>query len=65
MATLGEDYPKEQARCRELLALYAEIPTGAFGSAAISAVLKEADEAAISGDLPRMIAAFKAMKDCA
>jgi hypothetical protein len=64
MTTLGEEYPKQQARCRELLARYQEIgPAGAFGAAVIEATLKEADEAAISGDVVRMIAAFQKMKD--
>jgi hypothetical protein len=63
--TLGEAYPKEQTRCRELLALYKEIgPAGAFGRAAIEAVLKRADEAAIRGDLAAMIAAYSEMKEC-
>jgi len=62
--TLNEQYPKEQARCRELLKVYREIPTGAFGAAVIEQALREADEAAISSDLPRMIAAFKAMRGC-
>jgi hypothetical protein len=62
--SLGEQYPKEQARVRRLLELYATIPTGGFAHAMISNVLKEADEAAISGDLPRMIRAFKEMQGC-
>ena len=66
MSTLGEEYPKQQARCRELLQAYRDIgPVGAFGHAHISGVLKEADEAAISSDLPRMLSAYEAMKRCA
>ena len=65
MSTLADEYPKEQARCRELLDGYKEIgPAGTFGHAAISAVLKEADEAAVSGDVTRMIRAYEAMKGC-
>ena len=64
MSTLGEDYPKEQERLRELIQVYAQIPSGAFGKMMIEHALKKADEAAISGDLPRMIAAYKAMKEC-
>jgi len=63
MASLGEEYPKEQARVREVLGVYKEIgPAGAFGAMNIEQTLREADEAALSGDLPRMIAAFEEMK---
>ena len=63
MSTLGEDYPKEQERLRELIQVYAQIPSRAFGKMMIEHALKKADEAAISGDLPRMIAEYKAMKE--
>jgi len=63
--SLGTEYPKQQERCRELLQAYKEIgPAGAFGHHMISAVLREADEAAVSGDLVRMIRAFERMKEC-
>ena len=62
MKSLGEDYPNQQARCREVLNQYREVgPVGAFGAAMIELTLKEADEAALAGDLVRMIAAYKAM----
>lgn len=61
--TLGEDYPNQQKRCRELLILYEQIgPGGIFGAAILRQTLKEADEAVISGDLPRMILAYEDMK---
>lgn len=61
--TLGEDYPNQQKRCRELLILYEQIGSdGIFGAAVIRQTLKEADEAAISEDLPRMIRAYEDMK---
>lgn len=64
MSTLGEQFPKEQARCREVLEMYREIgPAGTFGAAMIEATLREADEAAMSGDLVRMIRAYEAMKE--
>ena len=64
MSSLGEDYPKQQAMCRRILESYIEIgPAGAFAAGMIRAVLKEADEAAVSGDLVRMIRAYQAMKD--
>lgn len=63
--TLADELPKEQARCRELLAEYQKIPTGRFGAIMIEAALREADEASASQDLPRMIAAYQRLKDCA
>lgn len=63
--SLGEDYPIEQARCRELLDEYRKIgPVGRFGYVMIEQVLKRADEAAISGDIVQMIGAYQAMKEC-
>lgn len=62
--TLADAYPKEQTRCRNLLALYKEIPTGAFGAAAIEAVLQKADAAAAQGDVVAMLRAFEDMKVC-
>jgi hypothetical protein len=64
--SLGDAYPKEQERVRELLNEYLAIgPSGQFGAAALRMTLKEADEAAISGDLIRMIAAYQRLKECA
>lgn len=63
MTSLGEDYPKQQARVREVLKLYQEIgPSGQFGAMMIERDLKEADEAAMSGDLVRMIRAYETLK---
>jgi len=65
MNTLGDAFPKEQERLRELLQAYKEIgPVGAFGHAMISDVLCRADQAAIEGDLPKMIAVYKEMQEC-
>lgn len=47
----------------DLLIAYKGIITGGFSAAMIEQTLREADAAAISGDLPRMIAAYLAMKD--
>ncbi len=63
--SLGEEYPKAQARCRELLEQYISIgPAGQLGHMAITAVLKRADEAAISGDVVDMMRSFQEMQDC-
>jgi hypothetical protein len=63
--SLADEMPKQQARVRELLVAYKEIgPNGAFGAMMLERALKEADEASISGDLPRMIRAFENLKSC-
>ena len=65
MNTLGDDLPREMARCRRLLEVYKELgPVGAFGHAMIEADLRAADEAVISGDLVAMIKAYEALKAC-
>lgn len=63
-ASVGEQFPREQARCREVLGHYKEIgPVGAFGAAMIEATLREADAAMASGDVVRIVRAFAAMKE--
>lgn len=68
MSSLGEEYPKEQARVRAIRDQYVEcrgMPqvNVEFAIALMDAALKEADEAAVSGDLPRMIRAYSALKE--
>lgn len=68
--TIGEEYPKEQARCRELLEQYASLRTMPnvnveFAIVAIEDVLRRADKAAISGDVVAMLRSYKEMKGCA
>jgi hypothetical protein len=64
MNTLGDEFPKEQARVREVLGYYKEIgPAGMFGAALIEDTLRRADEAAISGDVVAMIRVFNEMKE--
>lgn len=63
MTTLGDEFPKEQARVREVLGYYKEIgPAGMFGAAMIEDVLRRADVAAMSGDVIGMIRVFQEMK---
>lgn len=64
MASLGEEYPKQQARVREILGHYKEIgPAGAFGAAWIEALLKRADVAAVEQNLPAMIVCYQEMQE--
>ena len=61
--SVGEDYPKEQARCREVLAQYKELGrAGVLGGMMIEATLREADAAMASGDIVRILQAYKAMQ---
>ena len=64
MSTVASEFPKQQARCRELLEVYREIgPAGAFGAAVIERTLREADEALASGDVVAMVRVFAKMRD--
>jgi hypothetical protein len=64
VSSLGEEFPKEQARCRELLGIYREIGApGRFGALMIEDMLRRADDAAMSGDVVRMIGIYEEMRD--
>lgn len=63
MTTVGEDFPREQARARELLEQYQKIgAAGAFGAMMIKQALARADEAAISGDVVKILASYQELK---
>ena len=63
MNSLGEEFPREQARVREVLGYYKEIgPAGSFGAMMIEDVLRRADKAAIEGDVIAMIRIYQEMK---
>ncbi len=65
MSTVGEDFPREQARVRELLGEYRRLgAVGAFGAAMLEQSLREADEAMASGDIVRILAAYKGLTEC-
>jgi len=62
--SLGEAFPKELARVREILALYKEIgPAGMFSAGMIEAELKLADEAVANGDVVAMIRSYKSLQE--
>jgi len=62
--TLADALPREQARVREVLGYYQEIgPAGMFGAGMIKQSLQAADEAIISGDIVKMIAAYNDLKE--
>lgn len=63
MSSLAEEYPKEQARVRQILGQYQAIgPEGFFGAAMIEQTLAQADRAATSGYVIDMLKAFEEMK---
>ena len=65
MSSLADEYPKEQARLRDLLEDYSAIgPVGFFGHTMISQVLARADRAIASGDVVAMVVSFQEMKEC-
>lgn len=65
MTSVGIEFPKEQARVRELLDAYKSIgPAGAFGALMIERVLKRADDAMASGDVVQILRSFAELKEC-
>lgn len=62
--SVGSDFPHQQARVREVLKLYQEIgPAGHFGALMIESALRDADAALASGDIIRILQAYKALKE--
>ena len=63
MSSLAEDFPKEQARVRELLGQYKHLgKDGYLREAGIKITLKNAEQAASSGDVCAMVTAYADMK---
>ncbi len=64
ITTVGEDFPKQQARVREVLGLYRDIgPNGMFGAMMIEKTLQEADEAQASGNIIEILRSYEALKE--
>lgn len=60
--TLGEALPLEQQRVRELIPLYAAIPTGGFAIAMMQQALTNAERAVASGDILAIMQAYEELK---
>lgn len=59
MSSVGEKYPEEQKRLREMREQYVAIgPAGAFGCMMIDAMLTEMEQAMASGDVVRIVRAY-------
>jgi hypothetical protein len=64
MKTLGDALPEEQARVREVLALYKELGSnGHLGALLIEDALRRADQAVISGDPIAMLRVYEELKN--
>jgi hypothetical protein len=65
VTTVGDEFPKEQARVRELLEEYINIgPAGTFGALMIRQVLARAEQAMASGDIVAILQSFDELKGC-
>lgn len=64
MSTLGEELPKEQARCRELIKQYVALPdkSGWFAAAMIEYALRKTDEAVMAQDIVAMIECYNRLR---
>ena len=64
MSTLGDDFPKEQARLRMIQGHCREIgPAGAVLASIIDECLQRADAAAMSGDVIAMLSLYREMQE--
>jgi hypothetical protein len=62
--SVGEDLPVQQERVRVIRGHAAEIgPSGQFLVALCDQALKDAEEAAISGDVVRILSAYKRLTE--
>lgn len=61
--TVGDDFPNQLARAREYLKIYQALgPPGRFGAMMIEQTIREADAAAISGDIVAIVRSYQALK---
>lgn len=65
MKTLGEDFPVQQARCREILGRAKELPraSGWFLVASLEDLLQRADKALIGSDIVQQVCIYQEMRD--
>lgn len=63
--SVGELFPIEQARVRELLGIYKSLgPAGTFGALVLENALSRADQAAISGDPVAILRSYEELRGC-
>ena len=62
--SIGEDFPRELARVRDVLRMYEEVgPPGAFAASMIRNDIEEAEAAQASGDVVRIVAAYARLRE--
>ena len=61
---LVEGIQEQCNRCRDLIEIYKTIPTGAIGAHFIQITINEGEAAIASGDVVRMLSAFKELESC-
>jgi len=59
-----EGIQSECSRCRELKKEYDLIPMGGFGASFIQAAIDEGENSIASGDVVRMLSAYKELESC-
>ena len=65
MTNLIEGILNECNRVREIIPHYEAIgPAGNFGAAMLRACIKEGEQAMASGDVVRMVHAYKSLQEC-
>jgi len=63
VSSVGEDFPKQQARVRDVLEQFKKIgPAGAIGAALIEHSLRQADDALASGDVLKILVAYDGLR---
>lgn len=61
--TLGEAFPEEMTRVRELVRLYDEIPAGVFAATLMRNALARAEKAQAAGDVAEMCRVYVELQD--
>lgn len=65
MSSVGEDFPRQQQRVRELREEYVQIGrAGALGLVMIDQVLARAERAAMSGDVLQILQSYEELRGC-
>lgn len=65
MTTVGDDFPIELERVRELLGIYESLPlqSGFFGVAVLKDLIKRAEKAQAENDVVAMVRTYAEMKE--
>ncbi len=66
MSSVGEQFPLEMRRVRQLKEEYVALPDGAgtIGAVILEGILREGEDAQASGDIVRILQSFTALQGC-